>query len=145
MSTFYDRVEQLARHEGLVMADFLRRCGIPYATFRSSRHREHDPSLQTIRRILRAFPKVRMEWLAWGTGEMLHPAGPSEEEENEEIRKLKEQVKRLTELLLEKERRIIELEPSCCWKRSGGSSSWKSDGRGKRPLRMAYFWIKTVA
>ena len=27
MSTFYDRVEQLARHEGLVMADFLRRCG----------------------------------------------------------------------------------------------------------------------
>lgn len=110
MSTFYDRVEQLVRHEGLVMADFLRRCGVPYATFRSSRHREHDPSLQTIRRILRAFPKVRMEWLAWGTGEMLHPAGPSEEEENEEIRKLKEQVKRLTELLLEKERRIIELE-----------------------------------
>lgn len=110
MSTFYDRVEQLARHEGLVMADFLRRCGVPYTTFRSSRHRKNDPSLQTIRRILRAFPKVRMEWLAWGTGEMLHPAGPSEEEENEEIRKLKEQVKRLTELLLEKERRIIELE-----------------------------------
>lgn len=41
---------------------------------------------------------------------MLVPAGPSKEEENEEIRKLKEQVRRLTELLLEKERRIIELE-----------------------------------
>lgn len=110
MSTFYDRVEQIARHEGLVMADFLRRCDIPYTTFRSSRHRQHDPSLHTIRRILCAFPKVRLEWLAWGTGEMLVPAGPSKEEENEEIRKLKEQVRRLTELLLEKERRIIGLE-----------------------------------
>lgn len=110
MSTFYDRVEQIARHEGLVMADFLRRCHIPYATFRSSRFRQHDPRLETILRILRAFPKVRMEWLATGKGEMLVPPGPSKEEENEEISKLKQQVERLKTLLLEKERRIIELE-----------------------------------
>ncbi|WP_287620437.1 hypothetical protein [Parabacteroides sp.] len=110
MSTFYDRVEQIARHEELVMAEFLRRCNIPYSTFRSSRFRQHDPSLETIRRILCAFPRVRLEWLAWGTGEMLYPTGPSKKEENEKITKLEQQVERLKALLLEKERRIIELE-----------------------------------
>ncbi len=110
MSTFYDRVEQIARHEGLIMADFLRRCGISYSTLRSARFRRHDPSLETLRRILSAFPRVRTEWLAWGNGEMLSPAGPSKEVESEKITRLRQQVERLKELLLEKERRIIELE-----------------------------------
>lgn len=109
-STFYDRVEELARQQGLVMADFLRRCGIPYTTFHSSRFRQHDPRLETVLRVTRAFPRVRMEWLATGQGEMLHPAGPSKKEENEKVAKLTLQIERLKELLIEKERRIIELE-----------------------------------
>jgi len=41
---------------------------------------------------------------------MLYPTGPSKKEENEKITKLEQQVERLKALLLEKERRIIELE-----------------------------------
>lgn len=53
---------------------------------------------------------AREEGLATGQGEMKRPAGPSKEEENEEITKLRQQVERLKTLLLEKARKIIELE-----------------------------------
>lgn len=109
-STFYDRVEELARQEGMKTADLLRRCGIPYNTFHASRFRQHDPRLATVLRVTRSFPRVRMEWLADGQGEMTHPAAPPKAEVNEEVAKLKLQIERLKELLLEKERRIIELE-----------------------------------
>lgn len=110
METFYDRVEQLAAHYNMKKTVFLQRCGVPYGTFRSSHFRESYPQLPTVLRILDTCPKVRMEWLVTGKGEMLVPEGPSEAEENAEIERLKKQIERLTALLLEKERRIIELE-----------------------------------
>lgn len=110
MDTFYDRVEQLATHYKMTIPVFLDRCGIPYGTFRSARFRQNAPLLQTVMRILNVCPKVRMEWLVRGKGDMLVPEGPSAEEENVEIARLKKQVEHLTEIILEKERRIIELE-----------------------------------
>lgn len=110
MDTFYDRVEQIAAHYKMKIIIFLKRCDVPYGTFRSARFRKTDPHLQTILKILRTCPKVRMEWLVSGKGEMLVPQGPLPEEENAEITLLKKQIQRLTTIILEKEKRIIELE-----------------------------------
>lgn len=110
MDTFYDRVVQIADHYKMRVKTLVERCDIPYSTFRSSRHRENDPQLRTVMRILETCPKVRMEWLVAGKGEMLEPNGPTPEEENAEIAELKKQIERLTQIILEKERRIIELE-----------------------------------
>ena len=112
MNTFYDRVEELAAHYKMKIGVFLRRCDVPYATFRSARFRNFDPQLKTVMRVLDTCPKVRMEWMITGRGEMLKPGTGEEDKakENAEIVLLKKQVAQLTEMLLEKERRIIELE-----------------------------------
>lgn len=112
MKTFYDRIEQIADHYKMKTGVLLRQCGVPYSTFRSARFRDCDPQLKTVLRILRTCPKVRMQWLVEGEGEMLKPDSGKEDEakENEEITRLKKQIAHLTEMLLEKERRIIELE-----------------------------------
>lgn len=110
MDTFHDRVEQIAEHYKMKTKTLVERCGVPYPTFRSSRYRLNDPQLKTIMRILDTCPRVRMEWLIAGKGEMLKPAGPTPEQENAEVAELKKQVERLTQIILEKEKRIIELE-----------------------------------
>lgn len=110
METFYDRVELLASHYKMKITELLYRCDIPYGTFRSSRFRMNDPQLKTILKILKTCQKVRWEWLVEGKGDMLMPKGPSPEDENAEIALLKKQIERLTAIILEKEKRIIELE-----------------------------------
>lgn len=110
METFYDRVEQLAKHYKMKTTAFLKLCEVPYGTFRSSRFRMSDPQLKTILKILDTCRKVRWEWLAEGKGDMLVPEGPPPEDENAEIALLKKQIERLTAIILEKEKRIIELE-----------------------------------
>lgn len=111
MDTFYDRVEQIAAHYQMKTGELLRRCDIPYGTFRSSRFRRNDPQLATIMRILQVCTRVRMEWLVAGQGEMLMPDPEKlRESDNAEIEQLKKQIEKLKELLLEKEKRIIELE-----------------------------------
>lgn len=110
METFYDRVEQIAEHYEMKITTFLYRCDVPYGTFRSSRFRQNDPRLETVLKILRTCPQVHWEWLVRGKGDMLVPEGPKPEDENEEIALLKKQIERLTAIILEKEKRIIELE-----------------------------------
>lgn len=109
MEDFYDRLDQLVKHYKITKKALADRCGISYSLFSSDRSRGHVPHLRTIGLILKAFPKVRLEWLAFGKGEMLQPEGPPPERENAEIARLKRQVEKLTALLLEKERKIIEL------------------------------------
>lgn len=112
MDTFYDRIEQIADHYKMKTGVLLRRCGVPYSTFRSARFRDCDPQLKTVLRILKTCPNVRMQWLIEGEGEMLKPSSGKDNEakENAEIVRLKKQISQLTEMLLEKEKRIIELE-----------------------------------
>ena len=112
MDTFYDRIEQIADHYKMKTGVLLRRCGVPYSTFRSARFRNCDPQLKTVLRILKTCSKVRMEWLITGGGEMLKPGSGQEDaaKENAEIVRLNKQISHLTEMLLEKEKRIIELE-----------------------------------
>ena len=109
MEDFYDRLDQLVKHYKITKKALADRCGISYSLLSSNRSRGHVPHLRTIGRILNAFPKVRLEWLAFGRGEMLVPEGPFPECENAEIARLKRQVEKLIALLLEKEKRIIEL------------------------------------
>lgn len=110
METFYDRVEQIAEHYEMKITTLLSRCDVPYSTFRSARFRRNDPHLQTILKVLRTCPRVRWEWLVEGKGDMLAPEGPKPEDEHAEITRLKKQIERLTAIILEKEKRIIELE-----------------------------------
>lgn len=111
VETFYDRVEQIAAHYQMKTYELLERCHIPYGTFRSARFRESDPQLRTIMRIIHLFPRVRIEWLISGEGDMLLPDPNIQvESDNAEIKQLKKQIEKLKALLLEKEQRIIELE-----------------------------------
>lgn len=111
VETFYDRVEQIAAHYNMKTHEVLERCHIPYGTFRSARFRENDPQLRTIMRIAHIFHQVRIEWLITGKGDMLLPDPKIQaESDNAEIKQLKKQIEKLKALLLEKERRIIELE-----------------------------------
>lgn len=111
MGTFYDRVEQIAEHYNMKTHELVKRCRIPYGTFRSARFRKNDPQLKTVMRVLQTCPRVRMEWLIAGKGDMLLPDPDAQaESDNHEINQLKKQIEKLKELLLEKERQIIELE-----------------------------------
>lgn len=111
MGNFYSRVAQVAAHYEMTTRALLKRCGIPYSTFRSSRFRNSDPQSKNIRKVLQTCPKVRAEWLLFGKGEMLAAEQAAEQvPESEEVARLKEQVEKLTALVLEKERRIIALE-----------------------------------
>lgn len=112
MDTFYDRIDRIADHYKMKTGVFLRRCGVSYSTFRSARFRGFDPQLKTVLRILNTCPKVRMEWLITGEGEMLKPGSDEADKakESAEIASLKKQIGQLKEMLLEKEKRIIELE-----------------------------------
>lgn len=110
MTGFYQRIEWLAERHEMKLTAFLTRCGIPKATFTASKHRGHEPHLKNIKRVLNAFPNVRVEWLAWGEGEPFVLAALPEKDDSEEVAALKRQVEQLKNLLLEKERRIIDLE-----------------------------------
>ncbi len=111
MGTFYKRLEQIAEHYKLSTVEVLRRCKIPYSTFRSLRLRKSDPQLSTVINVLKTCPKVRAEWLILGKGEMLiEEQKVPVETESEEVAQLKAQIEKLKSLLLEKEQRIINLE-----------------------------------
>lgn len=112
MDTFYERIDQIADHYQMKTGVLLRRCRVPYSTFRSARARNYDPQLKTVLRILRTCPQVQMEWLITGKGEMLKPSAGQENQTpiDAEIARLRKQIAQLTEMLLEKEKRIIELE-----------------------------------
>ena len=70
MADFYDRVKLLMRHYKVNKREFVNNCDISYGTLSGSKSRYNDPQLKTIRKILRAYPAVRVEWLAFGEGEM---------------------------------------------------------------------------
>lgn len=111
MGTFYKRLEQIAEHYKLDTTEVLRRCRIPYSTFRSLRMRKSDPQLSTVINVIKTCPKVRPEWIILGKGEMLIEEQKAPVETvNEEVAQLKAQIEKLKALLLEKEQRIIELE-----------------------------------
>ncbi len=109
MADFYDRVKLLMRHYKVNKREFVNNCDISYGTLSGSKSRYNDPQLKTIRKILRAYPAVRVEWLAFGEGEMFYPPAPDPARESAEVARLKRQIEELTNLLLEKERKIIEL------------------------------------
>lgn len=114
MGSFYTRMDRMAEYYGVKTGDLVKRCGVPYATFRSSRLRRSNPQMKSIACVLRTCPEIDARWLILGTGEMLVPAKEDQtlatKQDSEEVARLKAQVEKLTALVLEKERRIIALE-----------------------------------
>ena len=82
-----------------------------YSTYYSLCYKEASPRIETIERIVNAFPQINVGWLLFNKGEMIYNSIQKiEQSDSEEINKLKNQVKLLSEKLIEKERHILELE-----------------------------------
>ncbi len=114
MGSFYTRMDRIAEYYGVKTGDLVKRCGVPYSTFRASRLRRSNPQMKTIACVLRSCPEIEARWLVLGTGEMLvsvkEDQSSQTKQDSEEVARLKAQVEKLTALVLEKERRIIALE-----------------------------------
>ena len=68
--TVIQRIIKLYKSENLEQKEFSEKIGIPSSTFNNMLKRDSDPKYSTLRAILDAYPKLRFEWLMFGTGEM---------------------------------------------------------------------------
>ncbi|MDR0994943.1 MAG: helix-turn-helix domain-containing protein [Tannerella sp.] len=68
-----DRIIQIMEHEGLKPSEFAESIGIQRAAISHYMTGRNDPSLDVIKRIHETYPAIRLEWLLYGTGEMLSP------------------------------------------------------------------------
>lgn len=64
------RIIKLYKSENLEQKEFSEKIGIPSSTFNNMLKRDSDPKYTTLRAILDAYPKLSLEWLMFGTGEM---------------------------------------------------------------------------
>lgn len=111
MQSFYDRIQDIAMHYNIKPSTILKVSRIPYSTYHSLSYRGAVPSIETVLKIINHYPDINFEWLCIGKGDMLCAKNDKKDDENNpKMIALKRQVEILTDRLMEKERRILELE-----------------------------------
>lgn len=111
MQSFYNRIQEIAAYYNIKPSVILNCSSIPYSTYHSLSYRRAVPSIETVLKIIKQYPEISFEWLAIGKGNMIIPKNVEpDDEKNPKIIALKRQVEILTDRLMDKERRILELE-----------------------------------
>lgn len=73
-----DRIIQIMQMEGLTNAEFAEKIGISTSSLSHIFNGRNKPSLEVVMRIHKAYPRININWLLYGEGEMLE----SENREN---------------------------------------------------------------
>lgn len=76
------RVSEVVKYSKLIQKDFSARTGISTATLSQILSGKQAATLKTIEAIHATFPEINLDWLIFGTGEMIVPQGKSDTETN---------------------------------------------------------------
>lgn len=66
-----ERIKSVVKREGLTMAAFAERVGVPLSTIKTMFQRGSDPSVDFLRKVSNEFSKYSLDWLVTGGGNVL--------------------------------------------------------------------------